>query len=189
MVAPMMARADGPPQPVPADGQCAVPADPGWTRQEQFIWLTVCAGKEADFNKEPEYGGDLDPLGPAGLPDSRILRPSFIETILLKDKYRNALTRFGVRIAGARFQDIVDLRNAELAHDLWLDRSLFEKGIDLQGVKTSRRITFDHSKFIGGFNASRTRIEQDLSMHQAEVSGDVNLLRAYVGEELDLSGT
>jgi hypothetical protein len=189
LVVPVMARADGPPQPVPPSGQCAVPADPDWTRQEQFIWLTVCAGKEADFNKEPDYGGDVDPTSSTGLPDSRILRPSFIETILLKDKYRNALTRFGVRIAGARFQDIVDLRNAELAHELWLDRSLFEKGIDLQGIKTSRRITFDHSKFIGGFNASRTRIDQDLSMHQAEVSGDVNLSRAYVGEELDLSGS
>jgi hypothetical protein len=189
LVVPVMARADGPPQPVPADGQCAVPADPGWTKQEQFIWLTVCAGKEADFNKEPDYGGDLDPKGAAGLPDSRILRPSFIETILLKDKYRNALTRFGVRIAGARFSDILDLRNAELAHELWLDRSLFEKGVNLQGLKTSRRITFDRSKTLGEFNAVRAHIEQDLSMHGAEISGDVNLRRVYVGNELDLNGT
>lgn len=188
LAAPIMARADSPPQPVPADGQCTVPADPGWTRQEQFIWLTVCSGKEADFNRQPDYGGDLDPMGPAGLPDNRTLRPSFLETILLKDKYRSALTRFGVRIVGARFQEIVDLRNAELEHDLWLNRSLFEKGANLQGIKTSRRITFDHSKILGGFNAVRTRIDQDLSMHEAEISGDLNLLRAYVGNELDLSG-
>jgi hypothetical protein len=188
LAAPIAARADGPPQPVPADGQCTVPADPGWTKQEQFVWLTVCAGKEADFNKEPDYGGDLDPMSPAGLPDSRILRPSFLETILLKDKYRTAVTRFGVRIAGARFQDVVDLRNAELAHDLWLDRSLFEKGADIQGIKTSRRITFDRSKILGGLNAVRARIDQDLTMHRAEISGDVNLLRAYVGNELNLNG-
>jgi hypothetical protein len=189
LAAPIAAHADSPPQPVPSDDKCTVPVDPNWTKQEQFIWLTVCAGKEADFNKEPDYGGDLDPKGPTGLPDSRILRPSFIETILLKDKYRNALTRFGVRVAGARFSDIVDLRNAELGHDLWLDRSLFEKGVNLQGIKTSRRITFDHSKILGGFSAVRTRIEHDLSMHEAEISGDVDLSRAYVGDELSLSGT
>jgi hypothetical protein len=189
LTAPIAARADSPPQPVPADGQCTVAADPSWTKQEQFVWLAVCSGKEADFNKEPDYGGDLDPMSSAGLPDSRILRPSFIETIMLKDKYRSALTRFGVRINGARFLDTVDLRNANLEHDLWLNRGLFEKGADLQGIKTTRRITFDHSKILGTFNAVRTRVEQDLSMHEAQIYADMDLSRAYVGNEIDLGGT
>ena len=100
---PIAAQADSPPQPIPADGKCAVPVDPNWTKQEQFVWLNACAGKEADFNKEPGYGGDLDPKSSTGLPDSRILRSSFLETILLKDKYRSALTRLGVRIGKQRY--------------------------------------------------------------------------------------
>jgi hypothetical protein len=187
LAAPIVARAD-PPQPVPADGQCTVPADPGWTRQEQFVWLRICAGKEANFNKEPEYGGNLDPKS-AALPDSRILRPSFLETILLADKYRNALTRLGVHIYGARFTDPVDLRNADFSHDLWINGSLLEKGANLESLRSSRRVAFDDSKIVGAFDASRMRTDQDFSMHQAVLVGNLSLVRAYVGNELDLSGT
>jgi hypothetical protein len=189
LAAPIAAQADSPPQPIPADGKCAVPVDPNWTKQEQFVWLNVCVGKEADFNKEPGYGGDLDPKSPTGLPESRILRSSFLETILLKDRYRGALTRLGVRIIGARFTETVDLRNAELQHDLWLDRSLLEKGADLVETKTSRRITFDGSKVIGAFSASGSQIDKDLSMHQAEFFDRINLSGAQISGLLDLNGS
>ena len=180
------AHADNPPQPIPADGQCAVPVDPNWTKQEQFVWLNVCVGKEADFNKEPGYGGDLDPKSPVVLPESRILRSSFLDTILLNDKYRGALTRLGVRITGARFTETVDLQNAELEHDLWLDRSLLEKGANLESAKTTRRISFDGSRILGMFDAAGSRISEDLSMYQTEFFNDVNFLRAHIGNVLDL---
>jgi hypothetical protein len=189
LAVPIAAYADTPPQPIPADGNCAVPVDPNWTKQEQFVWLNVCVGKEADFNKAPGYGGDLDPNGPNGLPESRILRSSFLETILLKDKYRSALTRLGVRITGARFTDTVDLQNAELGHDLWLDRSLLEKGVNLEAVETRRRMAFDGSKILGTFNAAGSRISEDLSMYQTEFSDDVDLSRAQVGNLLFLRGS
>jgi hypothetical protein len=189
LAVPIAAYADTPPQPIPADGNCAVPVDPNWTKQEQFVWLNVCVGKEADFNKAPGYGGDLDPNGPNGLPESRILRSSFLETILLKDKYRSALTRLGVRITGARFTDTVDLQNAELGHDLWLDRSLLEKGVNLEAVETRRRMAFDSSKILGTFNAAGSRISEDLSMYQTEFSDDVDLSRAQVGNLLFLRGS
>ena len=188
LAAPVAAHAESPPQPIPADGKCAVAVDPNWTKQEQFVWLNVCAGKEADFNKAPGFGGDLDPKGPNGLPESRILRSSFLETILLKDKYRSALTRLGVRITGARFTETVDLQNAELEHDLWLDRSLFEKGVDLEAIETRRRMTFDGSKILGTFNAAGSRISKDLSMYQTEFSDDVDLSKAQVGNVLFLRG-
>jgi hypothetical protein len=189
LAAPIAAHADSPAQPIPADGKCAVPVDPNWTKQEQFVWLNVCAGKEVNFNKEPGYGGDLNPKSPAGLPENRILRSSFVEAILLNDKYRRALTRLGVRITGARFTETVDLRNAELQHDLWLDRSLLEKGVDLTTAETSRRITFDGSKILGTFDASGAQINKDLSMDQAELSENVELSAAHIGRLLDLNGS
>jgi hypothetical protein len=188
LAAPIAAQAESPPQPLPADGKCAVPVDPNWTKQEQFVWLNVCVGKEADFNKEPGYDGDRDPKSPAGLPASRILRSSFLETILLKDKYRSALTRLGVRIIGARFTEAVDLKNAQLQHDLWLDRSLLEKGANLFGTKTSRRITFDRSKILGEFNAVGSQIDIDLSMYHAE-SDNINLAAAHIGRQFQLGGS
>jgi hypothetical protein len=125
--APVCVRGEGIVQPVPADGKCSVPPDEHWTPQEQFVWSRVCFGEEADFNKEPEHGGDLDPKSPDGLPKSRILSSAFLQTILLRDKYRNALTPRGVRIVGARFTEVVDLENAELAHDLGWTRACWKR--------------------------------------------------------------
>jgi hypothetical protein len=112
--APILARGDDTPQPIPVNGQCSVPANPQWTPQEDFVWQHVCVGKVADFNEGITYGGYLDPKGPKKLPDSRILTPAFLETILLADKYRKILTRYGVRITGARLIDKLDLQNAQL---------------------------------------------------------------------------
>jgi hypothetical protein len=103
LVAPFCVRAEEQAQPVPADKKCSIPADELWKPQENFIWEQVCVGEEANFNKADGYGGELDPKMPSGLPDSRVVSSTFLETILLKDRYRRALTRFGVRIIGARF--------------------------------------------------------------------------------------
>jgi hypothetical protein len=189
LAAPIVARADSPPQPIPADGKCAVPVDPNWTKQEQFVWLNVCVGKEADFNKEPSYGGDLDPKSSTGLPDSRILRSSFLETILLKDRYRSVLTRLGVRIIGARFTETVDLQNAELQHDLRLDRSLLEKGANLRAIETSHQISLYGSKILGTFDAAGAQITKDLLMSGAKFSDAINLIRSHIGGVLNLSGS
>jgi hypothetical protein len=108
--APVGSRAEDPAQPIPSDGKCLVPADEQWTPQEKFVWERVCVGEIANFNyNAPGYGGNLDARKPEGLPSNRILRSSFLETILLKDKYRRALTRRGVLIVGARFAEPVDL--------------------------------------------------------------------------------
>jgi hypothetical protein len=175
-------------KPIPADGKCAVPVDPNWTKQEKFVWVNVCIGEAADFNNEPGYGDYLDPRSPTGLPDRRILRSSFLETILLKDKYRSALTRLGVRIIGARFTETVDLRNAELQHELRLIGSLLENGANLQTIEASHSISFGGSKILGTFNAAGVQINKDLLMARAEFS-DADLLRAHIGGVLDLSNS
>ena len=179
------AHADSPAQPVPDDDKCAIPVDSSWTKQEQFVWRNVCVGKDANFNYEPGYGGDLNPKSPAGLPKNRILRASFLETILLKDKYRNALTRLGVRIIGARFTE----RFAnKLQHELWLVRSLFEHDVNFALVETSRPITFDQSIILGAFIATEIQIDQNLFMRDARFT-DVDLMVAHIGNTLDLSGS
>ena len=131
----------------------------------------------------------FDPRNPTGLPDNRILRSSFLETILLKDKYRSALTRLGVRIIGARFTETVNLQNAALKHDLSLDWSLLENGADLSTTETSRRISFASSKILGTFNAAGAQINKDLRMAGAEFTGSINLVNAHIGGNLDLYGS
>jgi hypothetical protein len=129
MIAPPSARGQHAQQDAlpPLERVCSVPADERWTPQEKFVWERVCVGEVANFNEAPGFGGKLDPMNAADWPPSRILRPAFLEAILLNDPYRRALTRFGVIVVGARFVETIDLVGADLQHPLALDVSLVEK--------------------------------------------------------------
>ena len=112
---PMGACEEPPALPVPTDSACHVSSDSGWTPQEKFVWDRVCAGQIANFNVDPAYGGELDPRKIEHLPENRILRSSFLETLLLSEKYRRALTHNGVTIIGARFDEVLNLEGAKLS--------------------------------------------------------------------------
>jgi hypothetical protein len=188
LVVSLSARGEDTAQPVPANGTCSVPADPQWTPQEKFVWQHVCIGEIADFNKASGYGGDLDPRKPQGLPDSRVLRPAFLETILLADKYRHALTRRGVGIVGARFTDNVDLEGAQLGNDLALYRSLLSKGANLDRLRSSHAIVLSGAKVAGTLSMNGVEVDT-LNMRDKGEFGEVVLTGAHVGSQLDLSGS
>src|SRR5260370_3301158 len=99
VLSPILARGDDAAQPVPANGQCSVREDPQWTPQEIFVWQQVCVGEVADFNKGPNYGGNLDPKRRQELPGTRILRPPFLKTILHKSKFPYVLRLRGRKSA------------------------------------------------------------------------------------------
>src|SRR6516162_4871921 len=183
------ARGEGRPAAPSANGNCSVAADAQrWTKQEIFVWERVCAGAIADFNEGTAYGGDLDPNRPEGLPESRILRSKFLETILLEDKYRRVLTRRGVRIIGARFRERIDLVNAELKHELWLNRCLLEQGADFSGAKSTHLLSFDGAKVTGKFDMDSSRIDESVNMRKARFS-DITMASAHIGDMLELNET
>jgi hypothetical protein len=183
------ARGEERPAAPPADGNCSVAADTQrWTKQEIFVWERVCSGAIADFNEGTAYGGNLDADRPEGLPESRILRPKFLETILLEDKYRGVLPRRGVRIIGARFTQRVDLVNADLKHELWLNRCLLEQGIDFSGAKSSNLLSFDGSKVTGAFTMHGARIDDSVFMRHARFA-DVAMGGTHIGGTLAFDGS
>jgi hypothetical protein len=184
----LRARGEDAAHPVPGNAKCSVAAEKGWTPQEKLVWNRVCIGAIADLNSEPGYGGDLDPTRPGGLPKNRILRSTFLETILVGNKYRHALTRFGVRINGARFTETIDLSGADLAHDLILFRSLFERGANLVRLKSTHTIALHASKVIGTLEMDSIEIDQHLFIDEAEC-GNVMLRGAHVGRQIDLRGS
>jgi hypothetical protein len=180
LVTPPSARGQDVAQPVPADRKCSVPADPQWMPQEKFVWQHVRVGDAANFNVGPDYGGNLDPKRPEGLPDTRILRSSFLETILLAGKYRHALTRYGVRIVGARFKGIVDLEDAQLGNNLALDRSLLEGAGVFARLSSTNTIFLDGSVVVGTLNMEGVQLSGGLFIRDAKISA-VNLRDSHVG--------
>jgi hypothetical protein len=182
-VVPIAARANEVGRPMPIERACSVPADPEWTTPEKFVWQHVCIGDVADFNAGSDYGGDLDPKRAEGLPESRILRPAFLETILLDKKYRNALTRLGVQIVGARFADTVDLRNAQLRHDVILRRCLLDRGANLVGMRSGYTIELSDCKVGATLDMGRLQVNQ-LSLRGSNVTGDLGMFGLRVEQTL-----
>lgn len=119
-------------------------------------------------NKGDDYGGKLNPKTPERWPESRVLRPAFLETILLHEPYRSALTRQGVRIAGAWFVESLDVSNVIIPYQLWLDRRRFAASVNFSGLRTHSLISLAGSKFTGTLNMDSLEVESDLFMRGAE---------------------
>ncbi|MFQ5520050.1 MAG: hypothetical protein ACE5FK_01520, partial [Candidatus Methylomirabilia bacterium] len=165
---------------------CQIRPHPNWTAQERWVWGQVCVGNIANLAKK--YGGPLDPGKRKAWPSKRILRPAFLETILLHEPYRGTLTRTGVRIVGARFKQPLDLSDASLAHPLWLHNARCETEVDFSRLKSPHGISLDGSRFVGPVRMDALWVEGDLLMRHAKF-GEVMLNGAKVGGRVSLAGS
>jgi hypothetical protein len=187
LTAPTLARGHHTLQPVPANGQCSVRGDPQWKAQEMFVWQHVCVGEPADFNT-PNYGGNLDPKRREGLPESRIIRPEFLQTILLEDKYRKVPRRRGVRIAGARLTDTLNLENIQLEDEFELVSSLLEKGVNLSGLRSKYAVVLAGSNITGQFLMNGGHLDGQLALTGSKITGPLLLEELQIGGSLVMLG-
>jgi hypothetical protein len=151
------------------------------------VWTQLCKGEIANFNQRDGRPDRLDPRKPEGWEENRKLRTEeFLEAILLNERYRSLLPPDGVRIIGGWFVDPLDLSNAVLMHQLWLDHSRlecdervvaeFESCVDLSRLRTSHPISFEGSKFTGPLNMNGLQMGGGLFMH-----GDAEFSEVYLG--------
>jgi hypothetical protein len=166
-------RASHIPQPVPFDKECPEPPDGNWTPAESFVWQNVCVGEVGKF--------DLNDA-----PEKRTLRSLFLEEILLKDKYRLALTRRGVYIDGATFTDRVDLHNAVITHDLLLNACTFKNGVDFSGLKSTYGLTLIDSHVDRFADMSNLHIDMELKLQNNNFDS-IKLEGAHIGGSLDFN--
>jgi hypothetical protein len=162
------------------------PPHPAWSPAEQWVWQRLCEGEIADFNARE--GKILDPSHPAGWDETRTVRAAFLDTVLLREPYRSALPRQGVRLVGARFDEATALDEARLGHMLWLDHTRFEQEVQLSGVKSTESVSLEGAYFAQTLDLSRVDIEGHLMLGGARVSGGLTLLGSRVGGQLDLHG-
>ncbi len=158
-----------------------------WTPQEKWVWVQVCEGKTADLNEFEDSSGNIniDPKNSKEWDESRVLTPEFLETILLHEPYRGALTRHGVRIQGAWLREPLDLSNASLVCQLGLNASRFDKDIALEGLKTAYLLSLAGSKFTGRLDMDRIEVGEGFYMSRAEFE-EVNLRGAKIGGDISM---
>ncbi len=73
-------------RPVLPGKQCKIAHQNNWTEQERWVWKEVCEGREADLIERKGYRLESD--NPDRWPQERILRPAFLESILLHEPTR-----------------------------------------------------------------------------------------------------
>jgi uncharacterized protein YjbI with pentapeptide repeats len=167
--------------------QCLVGPEQWWSDQEKLVWSKACVGEVADFNKR--HGADeLDPKLLDDLPEDRTLRPSFLTALLSNERYRQLLKGVGLRIVGAKFEDLIDLEGAELQFPLRMDRCLLKKGANLVRLRSSSFISFEGSKITGPINLSKAAVDEDVFMDGADIA-EANFSWAKIGRRVELAGS
>jgi len=177
---------------LPGGTQChyELPTHRTWGNHEVWAWMErICLGKIADMSKYGSGDGQAcDSTKADNWPSTRNISPAFLETILNHKPYRDALTRSGVRIRCARFNEAVDLTDMAITHPLWLDDSRFRRTVNFQDSRTSSLVSFDGSTFNDLFIADRLEVEGSLLINGAQFKG-VRLLGAKIGRALETNGS
>ena len=79
-----------------------------WTNSEKWAWYMIKNAKAADFSN-PEKADDFEFTPDPKKEKELVLTSKFLESILLYEKYNKSISRKGVEISGARFNEEVDL--------------------------------------------------------------------------------
>jgi uncharacterized protein YjbI with pentapeptide repeats len=160
---------------------CTIPPRAEWSEPEKWVWHEVCQGRIADFNKKC---GKLDPKYPDGWAENREISAAFLRTVLTRDPYQKAVAREGVRIVGALVQQPINLENASLSRQWWLDESRIERDMSLECLEGNGVISFENSAFGGAVTLAMAKVGGELNMNGAKCSGPLKMNRLNVSGAL-----
>jgi hypothetical protein len=153
---------------------------------EGWAWAQIKAGEVADFNEH--CGKTLDPRQPAGWDDPcRQIPAQFLMDVLTVPSWQGHAGRHGVRLSGISIGEDIDLSDADIPMEFWLDSSRIEGGLAINDTHLRRYFNFDGSVLDGALYGDRLTADSDVSMQDHTVfTGEVSLSGATFGGDLDL---
>jgi hypothetical protein len=122
---------------------------------EGWAWSRIKRGERADFNLRCRTT-PLDPKDeedPRWQNSCRKLSSRFLEEVLTQSPRRESIPSAGVRIAGARIVENIDLANAKLIRPIEVVESRIEGAVILDRTHTDSLIVFDGSLVAGEVTA------------------------------------
>ena len=169
--------------------KCRVPPLPKWTEPEEWAWTQICEGRIANFNRR--LNEELDPGNPTRddkWSDDRRLSSHFLETILLYEPFRSAISHRGIRISGASFPNYINLADTSIERPLMVHKSRFKSQVDMFRLRTASLISLEGSKFDSGLNMNSSSVGVHLFMRDA-IFDKVDLKGAEISDYLDMNGS
>jgi len=121
----------------------------------------------------------------AKFPDEkdRTLSGQFLEDLLAGALPGGQAPRHGIRIEGAIVADPVDLTNAQIPWEVWLDDCNFNGSVTMTGASFVSNLSFHATSFAAGVNFANIKVGQGISFTNALFAASANFGAA------DIAGT
>jgi hypothetical protein len=156
------------------DESCSArPAD-SWLEQEKWVWKQICTGRTADLNERDVGHSALSPHDGTDWPQTRVLRPQFVKTILVTEPFRSAIPHQGVHIVGGLIDGPLDLQNIEPRVILRFHSSRFNGPLAISGMVSSHAVDLEKSHINGNLDANSITVRR-LELVSLHVTGKVDL--------------
>ena len=120
-------------------------AEKHWTYQEKWVWERIKDGIlfHANFNLGSSFGGKLDPKDVTNWPENRVLRPEFLQTILIERNIdKEAIPPRGIYLFGAWIKSLLDLCHTVIDYPLNIDRFAFRCMSDILIGMRARQMSY-----------------------------------------------
>src|SRR6266496_922549 len=145
---------------------------------ETWVVAQVRIGEIADLSKQ----------FPDKEKDKRRLSAHFLEDLLM-----GALTglkphRHGVRIIGAIIDEPIDLQNAQIRCQVWLDHCQFNKSVTFYGANFAEFVSFENSAFKAEANFESMKVGGTAFFQNAVFYGPINFVSADIASNFWAQG-
>ena len=155
-----------------------------WNRAEDWILKMVASGEIADL--EAALNPDQTKIFPEG--KDRTIGAQFLGDLITHKLPNVTPHRKGVRISGAVIEEPIDLENAQVPNEVWLEKCRFSKEANFAGATFGGTVSFQGSWFEAAAKFYNVKVGEDADFQGTVFRGQANFASASIKSTLNARG-